>query len=122
MAVEEATAAEFRTRFPELSSTTDAVVERLLEEAEIIHITQPLATLYLAAHLAAKYGDAQSGQSTGGVGEITGEYAASLRVQYSSIATDKEARNRYFASTDYGARFLVLEARTPKFALGMVVA
>ena len=77
MAVEEATAAEFRTRFPEFSATTDAVVERLLEEAEIIHVIQPLATLYLAAHLAAKFGDAQSGQSTGGVGEITGEYAAS---------------------------------------------
>ena len=122
MAVEEATLAEYRTRFPQQSGVADDVVERLLEEAEIIHATQPLATLYLADHFVQKAQDATAGQTAGGVGEITGEYAASLRVQYAGIATDKEARNRYFASTDSGARFLVLEARTPKFALGMVVA
>ena len=43
--------AAFRARFPEFADSADALVERSLEDAALIHSVRDAATLYCAAHL-----------------------------------------------------------------------
>ena len=119
----DATLAGFRVQFPELSSTADAVVELALEEAESIHSSafNVLATLYAAAHFIAKAADAVAAPG-GGIGEVTAEYASSLRVEYKSMIGEGHERDSFYASTPYGARFLIHEARTPRRVVGVLVA
>ena len=112
--------AGFRTQFPELPQATasDASVERALVEAKLIHGYRELAILYVAAHLVTTEALLSKGVTPASV--ITGESAGPLKVTYGGrgFSQDRTAYEQFFMRTEYGRRFLMLEARTPSFAIG----
>ena len=112
---------DFRARFPELSSTADALVEVTIDDARDIHDRRSLATLYCAAHLIALIPE-QTGQVDGGSGVVASEGIGPQRVSYITQATgDDNARKAFFATTFYGRRFLLEEGRNPRTAIGATV-
>ena len=84
-----------------------------------------MATLYCAACLLKKAEATTDGVSAGGVGEVVGAYASSLRVQFRSMMgsanQSPSPHNTFFAANSYGAMFLVLEARTARARIGAIV-
>ena len=115
----EATLAGFRQQFPELDSSTasDDAVGLALAVAKQIHNTRPLATLYCTAHLVTLETQRAAGTLPGG--EVVQERAGSLWAQYRTQAQD--GPDVFFASTVYGRHFLILEARSPRHAIGAIV-
>ena len=116
--------AGFRARFPEFESELDGAVDNVLEEALYIHARLPLATLFCAAHLMQLQKD-----QTGGVlraGEVAEERAGPLGATYTTQAESAipggGSREAFFTKTTYGQRFLNLEKRTPRTAIGAMVA
>lgn len=121
----EATLAGFRQQFPSaFASTADADVERTLAEARQIHDVRERATYYLTAHLLTL--DART--DTDGAftaGEVKSEKAGDLTISYATVADsafDREDRTWFYRQTIYGQRFLQLEHRTPRTAIGAFVA
>lgn len=104
--------AAFRAQFPELSEQIhpDAAVERALAEAAQIHSVNDLATLYVTAHLLAQ--PASAGQR----GEIVESKVGPATSKYRPQA--ESGWEAFFTSTSYGRRFLILERRTPRTAIG----
>ena len=107
--------AAFRTQFPELADSIypDAAVELALAEALQIHSANELATLYLTAHLLA------SPASKPTRGEITESKVGPATSKYRTQAD--EGWQTFFTTTSYGKRFLLLEQRTPRTAIGALV-
>ena len=112
----ESTLAGFRTQFPELDAAvaTDVAVERALEEALELHSLSPRATLFCTAHLLTLEADRVSGKQRRG--EIAASGAGPLRASYRTQADN--GWEAFFTRTEYGRRFLLLERRTPGFAIG----
>ena len=120
----EATLAGFRSRFPTFSTTADPDVMNALDEAMIIHNVRALATLYLVAHFLTI--DAQVKAGTASRGELSSAGAGPLRAEYVTQAESKGrgagSRDAAFTRTEFGRRFLSLEKRTPRSAIGARVA
>lgn len=95
--------ATFRTQFPELSTTSDDVVQRNLELALDLHDTSARATLYLTAHLATLPLDGES------PGELTSESIGPKSAEYMTQAETGD--ESFYTRTEYGRRFLALSRR-----------
>lgn len=104
-----ATVAQFRANFNEFASTSDADVERAIDDAEQIHSIRLRAQLYCAAHILALEAEDDA------AGEIQSEGVGPLRVSYMTQA--ERGRDAFFTATKYGRRFLALERRTPSVAI-----
>ena len=118
----DATLAGFRTQFPSFTAE-DGAVDLALEEAMQYHSINPLATLFCTAHILTL--DAGIADGSAGGGEVASEGAGPLRVSYVTQAVGKVgggSRDSFFTSTAYGQRFLALERRTPRTAIGALVA
>ena len=129
------TVAEFREQFPEFAATDDVDIQRALDEALLIHRVRKLATLYAAAHVlsyrltAISGGGGSGGGATTATGQITKKSVGPLSVEYethsgtttSSSNTKSATDVAYFSATLYGQHFLVLEARSPRVAIGATV-
>ena len=131
------TVEELRELFPppEFADIADGTIERRIYEARLLHDVQKLATLYLVAHLLVldtlpDSVDPSGGGSSGG-GSVT-TYVAEERlgphtIKYgvSSSSTVKQSTERvraeFFEQTKYGKRFLALERRTARSAIGAAV-
>ena len=116
----EATLAGFRSRFPAFQSTADADVMNALDEAMSIHNVRALATLFLVAHLLTLNAHVTAG--TAASGEVESEGAGPLRVTYVTQAESggrgAGSREAFYTRTEYGRRFLNLEKRAPRSAIG----
>ena len=108
----------FRTQFPEFASTLDGVINRTLEEALEIHSASARATLFLTAHLLVINADGTA-PLDGGSGVITSETIGSLKKEYKTQAESE--RDVFYAQTSYGRRFLNLERRSARSAIGAIV-
>ena len=114
-----ATLATFRTQFPEFAATADGVVDRALVEALLIHSVRELATLFLTAHLLEC--DAKRAAGTPLVGEVASEQAGDIKATYRTQAAGDMtggSRAAAYTRTEYGKRFLALEQRAPRHAIG----
>lgn len=109
----------FRAKFPEFDSIEEAVVDLALEEALLIHGVRRLVTLYVAAHILATQN--QSKGVSGVTGAIKSAGAGPLKTSYTTLVNDGDIKGE-LARTKYGARALLLEKRTPRFAIGAIVA
>ena len=109
--------AGFRARFPEFSSSVDASVNFALAEAREIHNRSTLATLFLTAHLLSI--DSSAKGVGAGSGEGTMKKAGPLSATY--ITQAERGREAAFTTSSYGKRFLVLEQRSPRSAIGAMV-
>ena len=128
------TVADFRARFAEFASTSDAIIELALEEALLIHSIRKVATLFCAAHLLSYSltniaGGGSGGGATTTTGQISKKSVGPLSVEYETLSgTTTNSRNSrnptevaYFAGTTYGQQFLILEQRSPRAAIGALV-
>ena len=127
--------ATFRARFPEFSTTADAVIEFKLEEAKLIHSVRQLATLFCAAHLVTIDAVTASPISGGGgssgnyVREVSSEQVGPLRREYvtqsgsssGSTALASDRQDPFFTGTKYGRQFLILEQRGSRSGMGVRV-
>ena len=112
----EATLKGFREQFPEFptNKVEDSAIERVLEEALELHSLSKRATLFCAAHLLTLETDRAAGLNRRG--EIASGGAGPLRASYRTQADN--GWEAFFTRTEYGRRFLILEQRTPGFAIG----
>ena len=123
----EVTVADFKTRFPEFTQD-DGHIQLALDEALMIHAINPLATMYCTAHLLTRSAEASKPGANGleGRGEVASEGAGPFRIEYitqaESMGRGQGSRDAYFTSTTYGQSFLTLEKRTPRSAIGAMVA
>ena len=119
----EVTVADFKTRFPEFTQD-DGHIQLALDEALMIHAINPLATMYCTAHILKRNADSAAGSD--GRGEVASEGAGPFRIEYitqaESMGRGQGSRDAYFTSTTYGQSFLTLEKRTPRSAIGAMVA
>ena len=121
--------AAFRTQFPEplFASDDDADVALALSEAMCLHNQNDLATLYCTAHLLALNHERTDARGNviagpdGGSGVVVSEKIGPRQIEYMTTAGEDE-RRAFFATTSWGRRFLELEARTPRVAMGMITA
>ena len=111
----------FRARFSEFQSTEDAVVDLAIEEALLIHGIRRLVTLYLAAHILATQNQAGRAGPSGVTGPIKGATSGPFKTSYATLVSDGDIKGE-LARTKYGARALLLEKRTPRCAIGAIVA
>ena len=129
------TVADFRAQFPQFAATADALIQNALEEALLLHSVRKLSTLYAAAHvlsfqLVPISGGGSSGGSTAVTGQVTSHTVGPLSTTYATHSgTTTNSNNTksatdvaFFSSTIYGQHFLALEARTPRVAIGAIVA
>lgn len=138
------TIAEFRTRFPEFASTSDAVIQDRIDEALLIHSIRKLATMYCTAHLIITNGMPSTPISGGGSsmtnnitihGETQSRQVGPLRETFTTLAESGSSSGSgitanarpqheltFFGRTEYGRQFLVLEARSPRSTIGAMVA
>lgn len=129
------TVSDFRAQFPEFATTLDGVITLALDEAILIHSIRKLATLYCAAHLLTVPGIGAGGQggsmgqvvvhgqvSTKTVGPLSVTYSTQDRSGSSSTSGSSQAHYEFFARTEYGRHFLVLESRTARTGIGAMVA
>ena len=112
--------AAFRARFPEFADSADALVERSLEDAALIHSVRDAATLYCAAHLLTLAVGRAGEDGDEPRSEIRSEGAGPLQSTYVTMTKDGE-RAAFFASTSYGQTFLVLEGRAARSGIGATV-
>ena len=110
--------AGFRAQFPEFATTADAAVQLALDEAILIHDLRTLGTLLCAAHLVALSAEAVAGSTP--AGEITKDEGGPLKVTYAGIK-DQRDHAQFFGRTHYGRRFMIIEKRSPRFAIGAKV-
>lgn len=106
--------ADFRARFPELSESSDSVVEQAIADARMIHNINKTATLFCAAHLVWEANETSSGRSI--TSEIQRESVGPTSADYVSMTTPGERQARFGVSS-YGRQFLTLESRTAGFAI-----
>ena len=130
------TVADFRTQFSEFAATADGDIQLALDEALLLHSIRKLATLYAAAHVlsyrltAISGGGGIGGGSTTTTGQISTKKVGPLEVSYETHSgTTTNSNNTksatdvaYFSSTIYGQHFLALEQRSPRVAIGAMVA
>lgn len=109
--------ATFKAKFP-IFALADAVIESALAEAVIFHDVNETATLYCAAHLLALDSE-NTGKPDGGSGVVESEKIGPLSRNYKN--QDEEERDVFFVTTSYGRRFLAIERRTPRSAIGAIV-
>lgn len=129
------TVEEFRELFPppEFADIADGTIEQRIYEARLLHNVQKLATLYLIAHLIVldSVSDTVVDPSGGGGGAVT-TYVSEERLGPHTIKygvssqttvqkTTERVRAEFYESTKYGRRFLALERRTARSAIGAVV-
>ena len=112
----------FRARFPAplFSTTADEQVALAICDAQLLHSINETAVLYLSAHLLA-LGSETTGEPDGGAGVVTKEKLGPKDITYLTDAGEDE-RRAFYATTSFGRRFLALEDRTPRVALGCIVA
>lgn len=130
MATIEVTVSEFKRRFKAFtysdggeSGHSDQDVQGAIDEAREFHNVKPLATLNCAAHLLA-IGAEDSASPDGGSGVVISEGVGPKRVQYATQvggSFDADGKAAFFATTSYGRKFLSLETRTPRRAIGAMV-
>lgn len=115
-------AAAFRARFPAplFADKDDTAVALAISDAQLLHTRNETAVLYLAAHLLALDSE-QTGRPDGGAGVVQKEKIGPRDIQYLTDAGTDE-RRAFYATTSFGRRFLALEDRTPRVALGAIVA
>ena len=116
------TVADFRARFPAplFSTATDEQIALTISDALLLHSSNETATTFLVAHLLATDAE-QSEKPDGGAGVVTKEKIGPKDITYLTDAGDSE-RRAFYATTTFGRRFLALEDRTPRVALGCIVA
>ena len=110
----------FRAQFPEFDRRSSDDLARALAEARMIHDVRELVTLYWAAHLLTMGARIASG-NTSATGARKKAKVGPLSTEYVALAADGDIRAEG-ASTAYGAHALFLERRTPRTAIGAVVA
>ena len=112
----------FRARFPAplFSTDTDEQIALTISDAQLLHSVNETATLYLVAHLLALNSET-TGEPDGGAGVVTKEKIGPKDITYLTDAGTDE-RRAFYATTSFGRRFLALEDRTPRVALGCLVA
>lgn len=112
------TAAQFISEFPEIEAN-EQQVQRVLNLAAEMSVASRNATMYLAAHLLVLELIEQDKQVDGGAGEVVREGLGSKSVDYMTMA--RTNRETFFTRTSYGRQFLILEARSPRYALSISV-
>ena len=114
------TLAEFRARFPVFAAgTSNAAIETAIEEAHQLADTSHDASLFCVAHLITLLAE-ETADLDGGSGVVSKETIGPRIVEYVTQAmTDRQA---FFAVSAYGRRMLAIEGRTPKAAMGVVIA
>jgi hypothetical protein len=121
------TAAEFKTRFPEFASETDARVNTMIARAEL-RVNEGLwdtwydeGLYYLSAHFLARANAAALAASGGGVtasGPLASKSVGDVSISFSN-ATPADMSEGYLNSTSYGAEFWSM-AMTVGTQLGVV--
>ena len=116
------TLAGFRARFPAplFSTATDEQIALAISDAQLLHSINETAALYLTAHLLALDSEITD-KPDGGAGVVTKEKIGPRQIDYLTDAGADE-RRAFYATTIFGRRFLALEARTPRVALGLLTA
>lgn len=112
--------ADFRRLFSEFLTVDDAVVEEYIDLAKEIHNIRKSATLYCAAHLLSISQDDTSQPDFGAVEviqETIGPKSVTYRSQLQAQSQTETTREAFFNTSRYGRIFLVLEKRTPSFAM-----
>ena len=102
---------KFREQFPELSTTTDAVITRNETVAKSMVRGSEIQLLYAVAHLAT----VDDGQG----GEITETKIGSVSVKYRTPA--KDVRDTFWTRTEYGRIYLELRSRDASTGIGVRV-
>lgn len=111
------TVSGFRARFGDrFSDETDDDIEAALETAVLIHALNDTATAYLAAHLLVTDLPDAAEAHDGGSGVVQSERIGPRTISYVNMVADGE-RKAWFATSEYGRRFLILEDRTPSFLI-----
>lgn len=116
------TVSDFRSQFPEFpeDSYSNAMIQRALAEARLIHNIRDLVTLYITAHILTVGAEIAAG-TTGARGAVKKGKAGPMDVEYVSLAKDGDIKAE-LARTQYGARALLLESRTARTRIGAMVA
>ena len=110
MAVEAPTPAKFLSTFPEITVSSDAVVNAAGELALRISNVSQDAVLYLTAHLLSIQSE-DTGAPDGGAGEVVSERTGPMDTKY--LVQAETNREVFFTRTSYGRMFLILERRAP---------
>ena len=110
----------FRMQFPEFDRRSAREVDRALSEAQMIHNIRELVTLYVAAHVLTIKEQVDAG-TTGATGSVKSDRVGPLESQYIALAKDGDIKAE-LARTQYGARALLLESRSPRARIGAIVA
>lgn len=104
-------------RFPEFKDLDGDVIGTAVREAcGMVHVSKD-ATLHCAAHLLA-IREQETGTADGGSGEVIQEFMGPQQLYYQAMA--EKGREVFFSTTRYGRQVLLLEARSPKIAMGMI--
>ena len=113
------TLAEFRARFASFATVADDVVETTIEEAHQLADTSHTASLFCVAHLLTLLAE-ETAELDGGSGVVSKETIGPRIVEY--VTQAMTAREAFFGTSAYGRRVLAIEGRTPKAAMGVVIA
>ncbi len=108
-----------REWLPEFASVSDADVNKALTEAKLIHTVEPLATIMVVGHLL--WEESERAARRTARGETMDETVGPMKGTYATMAKQGDRKAR-FSNSSYGRRFLTLESRIPRVAMGMVVA
>ena len=114
----EITAEQVRSEFPELSFTDDFIQSQIDLAYRITNINRD-ATLYCVGHLLT-ISNERTGVQDGGFGEVVKEAQAGQEITY--MAQARNEREVFFSTTSYGRMVLLLESRSPKRPVSVVVA
>ncbi len=115
---------EFRTRFPEFDSVSDALVLLQLGDALSVFNCNDKATLFLAAHyltLDTSSGVGVAGPGGGvdeGLGVVASETVGKVSTSYKN-ASDINAKDAAYETTPYGRRFIQFRNSSPGYRISM---
>ena len=114
------TAAQFKSRFPELGPLSDVEITAYITLACELSSVSKTAILYLAAHLYILDKHESGDKIDGGSGEVSSETMNRKVYMYKTMAESN--RDVFFTRTMYGRSFLAFEKRSPARTLGMFSA
>ena len=114
---------DFRSKFPEFDSTSDATVESAINDALQMFNLCDLPALYLTAHILTIAADSGMGSSgadvDGGDGETVSESVGGVSASFKSMA-DKGS-DTFYSTTIYGRMFLSMRQTSPGRAFSVRV-
>ena len=113
-----ATLSDFRSRFPEFSTTADDVVNVVLGDSALFLSAPAIGQLYAAAHLLAIAAQ-ENAVADGGAGVVTDEVLGPLRRTYMTMAGNE--REAFWATSAYGRRYLTIRNSSTTWGISAMV-